>query len=63
MELKINMNQNFSVEKLNELNKEFQKTKNQLNAMNNLGRKYEEQIEKLLSEYPELNSVVEKNNE
>jgi len=63
MELKINMNQKFSVEKLNELNKEFQKTKNQLNAMNNLGRKYEEQIEKILSEYPELKSVEEKNNE
>ena len=49
MELKMNMNQNFSLEKLNELNKEFQKTKNQLNAMNNLGRKYEDQINSRVS--------------
>ena len=59
MELKMNMNQNFSLEKLNELNKEFQKTKNQLNAMNNLGRKYEDQIEKILLEYPDLKNIVD----
>ncbi len=63
MELKINMNQNFSAEKFNDLNKEFQKTKNQLNAMNNLGRKYEEQIEKMLLENPELKNILEETNE
>jgi len=57
------MNQNFSAEKFNDLNKEFQKTKNQLNAMNNLGRKYEEQIEKMLLENPELKNILEETNE
>jgi len=59
MELKINMNRTISLEKLNELNKDFQKTKNQLNAMNNLGRKYQEQIEKIYMENPELKNMFE----
>lgn len=59
MELNISMNQFISQEKLNELNKEFQKTKNQLNAMNNLGKKYQDQIEKILSEYPDLKHLIE----
>ena len=59
MELKINMNHSISQEKLNELNKEFLKTKNQLNAMNNLGKKYQDQIEKILGEYPDLKNLIE----
>ena len=59
MELKMNMNKTISLEKLNELNKEFQKTKNQLNAMSNLGRKYQEQIDKIYLEQPELKITVE----
>lgn len=59
MELKISMNQNISVEKLNSLIDEFTKTKNQLNAMNNLGRKYQDQIDKMLTEYPELKELEE----
>jgi len=61
MELKMNMNKTISLEKLNELNKDFQKTKNQLNAMNNLGRKYQDQIDKIYSEYPELKSLTPDN--
>lgn len=60
MELKMNMNKTISMEKLSELNKEFQKTKNQLNAMNNLGRKYQEQIDKIYLEHPELKGKLEK---
>lgn len=59
MELKMNMNKTISLEKLNELNKDFQKTKNQLNAMNNLGRKYQEQIEKIYLEHPDLKNMFE----
>lgn len=59
MELKITMNQTISQEKLIELNKEFQKAKNQLNAMNNLGKKYQDQIENILTEYPELKTLIE----
>ncbi len=59
MELKMNMNKTISMEKLNELNKDFQKTKNQLNAMNNLGRKYQEQIDKIYLEHPELKNMFE----
>ncbi len=58
MELKISMNQSISQEKLIELKKEFQKAKNQLNAMNNLGKKYQDQIEKLLTEYPDLKNLI-----
>jgi hypothetical protein len=61
MELKMNMNNSVSVEKLNELNKDFTKTKNQLNAMTNLGKKYQDQIDKILVEYPELKNLVENN--
>merc|ERR1712032_824386 len=63
MELKINMNHTISQEKLNELNKEFLKTKNQLNAMNNLGKKYQDQIEKILSEYPDLSKLIQQEKE
>lgn len=59
MELKMNMNKTISMEKLNELNKDFQKTKNQLNAMNNLGRKYQEQIDKIYLEHPDLKNMFE----
>jgi len=56
----MNLNKDhISLEKLNELNKEYQKTKNQLNAMNNLGLKYEDQIQKILAEYPELKDIVD----
>lgn len=57
--MKINMNHSISQEKLIELNKEFLKTKNQLNAMNNLGKKYQDQIEKILTEYPDLKNIIE----
>jgi hypothetical protein len=43
------------------LNKDFTKTKNQLNAMTNLGKKYQDQIDKILVEYPELKNLVENN--
>ena len=61
--MQINMNFSISQEKLNELNKEFLKTKNQLNAMNNLGKKYQDQIEKILSEYPDLTKLIEEKND
>lgn len=63
MELKMNMNKTISIEKLSELNKDYQKTKNQLNAMNNLGRKYQDQIDKIYSEYPDLKNLMFDNNE
>ena len=49
MELKMNMNNSVSIEKLNELNKDFTKTKNQLNAMTNLGKKYQDQIDEAIA--------------
>ena len=57
MEIRMSIHENMSLEKFNEMNKEFQKTKNQLNAMNNLGRKYQDQIEKLIAENPELTTI------
>lgn len=58
-EIKSSINHSITQKDLNDLNKDYIKTKNELNAVSNLGKKYKEQIDKIILKYPELKDKMD----